>query len=517
MDWNVWGPPLVVLLTSVVFGGFIAAQSKSSEVKEEKARTVEEELLAKKEQVMEALRELESDRAKLSASEYERQREELLLQAEDVLRKMEEGEATETAQRPSSLSNTQIWGYVVGTAVFFIVLVGLLQEYARPRQAGDVMTGGTSSGAPSAVVEMAEARQTRQDEAKAALKKDPNDSSALNLLTYDALIYQQMTEAMSYMEQARQINPSDPDFLVNLSVLQMSVQMYERAAVGLSQALAQKPDMPRALLWKAMMLAQMRQPEQALESLNKTVGKLTLLEEQYLSDQLRTDLDKPPPILSGVLLAENAPATGTLFVIARRGLNAKGPPVAVKKISRPSFPMSFDLGKGDMVMGGVWPEEVWLEARLDMDGDAMTKSEQDWTAEPVGPLRAETAGISLVLSGAFVPDTKEVASDVRLTGQVDASGAPSGTLFVIARRGLNAKGPPVAVKKIAQPAFPVTFQLSDADMMLGGVWPKEVWLEARLDIDGDAMTKSEQDWNSEKMGPLTSGSQALSVVLHPKQ
>ena len=37
--------------------------------------------------------------------------------------------------------------------------------------------------------------------------------------------------------------------------------------------------------------------------------------------------------------------------------------------------MPFTLGKGDMVMGGEWPEEVWLEARLDQDGNAMTKME----------------------------------------------------------------------------------------------------------------------------------------------
>ena len=28
-----------------------------------------------------------------------------------------------------------------------------------------------------------------------------------------------------------------------------------------------------------------------------------------------------------------------------------------------------------MVMGGEWPEEVWLEVRLDHDGNAMTKSD----------------------------------------------------------------------------------------------------------------------------------------------
>ena len=43
---------------------------------------------------------------------------------------------------------------------------------------------------------------------------------------------------------------------------------------------------------------------------------------------------------------------GILFIMARRSAVGGGPPVAVKRVVSPSFPMRFELTKKDMVMGG---------------------------------------------------------------------------------------------------------------------------------------------------------------------
>ena len=50
-------------------------------------------------------------------------------------------------------------------------------------------------------------------------------------------------------------------------------------------------------------------------------------------------------------------------------------------------------------------------------------------------------------------------------------------------------------------------------MMMGGEWPGQVWLDVRLDEDGNAMSKSENDVNAEMQGPLTGGQAGLQVVL----
>ena len=86
---------------------------------------------------------------------------------------------------------------------------------------------------------------------------------------------------------------------------------------------------------------------------------------------------------------------GVLFIIAKRA-SGGGPPVAVKKIDNPKFPLQFELGSKDMMMGGAWPEAVILSARIDLDGNAMTKDDAPQTKEGL-TLKGEQKGIELVL------------------------------------------------------------------------------------------------------------------------
>jgi cytochrome c-type biogenesis protein CcmH len=68
---------------------------------------------------------------------------------------------------------------------------------------------------------------------------------------------------------------------------------------------------------------------------------------------------------------------GTLYVMVRNA-GVPGPPVAVKRIPDPSFPVRFEIGSADVMMQGtplVGPFE--LSARLDQDGNPMTKSGGD--------------------------------------------------------------------------------------------------------------------------------------------
>src|SRR5690606_25422737 len=75
---------------------------------------------------------------------------------------------------------------------------------------------------------------------------------------------------------------------------------------------------------------------------------------------------------------------------------------------------------------------------------------------------------------------------------------PSATLFLIARPAGETSGPPLAVRRIAQPEFPLELQLSDADSMLpqrpvSGF--SELQLQARVSINGNPLA-SPGDWQS---------------------
>ena len=104
------------------------------------------------------------------------------------------------------------------------------------------------------------------------------------------------------------------------------------------------------------------------------------------------------PIRGQVRLAEGvtAPPDGVLFVIARGP--GGGPPLAVKRMTPASFPVSFELGPADVMMQGrpfVGP--ITLSARLDRDGDPLTRADDDPSYQHVGSLAPGAEGIEIVL------------------------------------------------------------------------------------------------------------------------
>ncbi len=83
------------------------------------------------------------------------------------------------------------------------------------------------------------------------------------------------------------------------------------------------------------------------------------------------------------------PASGAiLFVFVRPEGVTSGPPLAVRRVERPDFPMSFEIGPADAMMPGtVFPDRVQVQARLDQDGVVTTTAPGDWSArsDPVAP------------------------------------------------------------------------------------------------------------------------------------
>ena len=88
--------------------------------------------------------------------------------------------------------------------------------------------------------------------------------------------------------------------------------------------------------------------------------------------------------------------TGVLFVIARGP--AGGPPLAVKRLSADLLPVDFAIGPGDvMLQGRPFAGPIQLSARLDRDGDPLSRGAGDLVAESVGPLEPGATGVVLEL------------------------------------------------------------------------------------------------------------------------
>ncbi|MEL6183314.1 MAG: hypothetical protein AAFU79_01725 [Myxococcota bacterium] len=128
-----------------------------------------------------------------------------------------------------------------------------------------------------------------------------------------------------------------------------------------------------------------------------------------------------PPVPSGepltgtVKLAEGlsadaVKATDTLYIMARQsqGGGLAGRLVAVKRMTGlegKSFPARFEIGPKDTMMAGVpFAGPFIVYARLDRDGDPMTKTEEDLYATIVTPVNPGATDLELELK-AGMPKT----------------------------------------------------------------------------------------------------------------
>lgn len=102
--------------------------------------------------------------------------------------------------------------------------------------------------------------------------------------------------------------------------------------------------------------------------------------------------NEAPPIEGRVEVApelrDRVRPGATLFIVARGGQGG-GPPLAVKRIPSPEFPLDFSVGPEDrMIKAMPFAGPISLTARLDADGSATTREAGDLeggAAEPVEP------------------------------------------------------------------------------------------------------------------------------------
>jgi len=97
-------------------------------------------------------------------------------------------------------------------------------------------------------------------------------------------------------------------------------------------------------------------------------------------------------------LASQAPPNALLFVIARRHGQVGGPPLAVVRVPEPRFPVEFEIGQAQVMIPSLRFEgEIALSARLDGDGNAMTRLPGDLAGQLADPLPTGARDVTLTL------------------------------------------------------------------------------------------------------------------------
>jgi cytochrome c-type biogenesis protein CcmH len=218
------------------------------------------------------------------------------------------------------------------------------------------------------------------------LKKAPNEPHAL---TYQALVRMAMgqnDEAQRMLETATKADPQLLDSYVALAWLYMLRGRPGDAEATMKIAMANHPEQQARL---TDVLAQMR-----VKAASRPAATASAAPEEMPGGGASA---AGPSVHVTLSLAGGStpPANATIFVYARAAGQTSGPPAAVKRLPMAPFPLSFDLSGADSMMGQPLPPTMRIEARIDSDGNAMTKSPTDLTAAQDNVTSGTTVNLAL--------------------------------------------------------------------------------------------------------------------------
>ena len=355
------------------------------------------------------------------------ERTRLELETAEVLRKLDEYQPTprgaeELRGTPrNSAVNPTVKGFLWGAASMaaLFALGYFVMREAKPRQEGDEITGGFNAQ------QQAQNADPAVQTLEAAVQAQPGNIELRNNL---AQAYLERDNLMAVFEQTRVVLAQAPEnsrALTLQGLVRMAMGETEQATSMLQRATKNDPknlDGWVALAWVYAQSDRMQDAERMIQSAAQQVPEeRTRLEQVFV--QMKAQLAQqdvqqagnalpeghPPVEAPPAAPAANAPAsgvrvtldldanakprTGIVFVIARNP--AGGPPVAVKRVVATSFPMNVELTSADSMMGQQLPANFRLEARLDTDGDPMTKPPTDPSALQNGVAPGATVRLAL--------------------------------------------------------------------------------------------------------------------------
>jgi tetratricopeptide (TPR) repeat protein len=431
-----WTTALAILAGGLILGGlflYFFSRRKATAVIGGEEALARKDLEAKRDALVQQLRDLETD-TKHTPEQLAATRSRLERETADVLRALDQhrkahpasanaaGAAAAAPAAAAGMSPTIkgfLWGF--GSFALLAFLGYFVMQSAKPREEGGSLTGSTpmtatapqgqgqmppdhpQQGAPDAAVQalLAQVQQQPDDptlrnnlaqaylerdnlmgvfeQTKVVLAKDPNNSRAL---TYQALVRLAMGEvpaATQMLQKATQTDSQNLDAWVGLAWVYAQQEKLDDAEKAIKQAAVVSP-------------ANKARLEQVFEQMKRQVAMAKTQPQAPAPAQAPAQMAAAGGNVTVTLSLDpsvKAP-TGVVFVIARNPNG--GPPYAVRRIDPKTLPLTFDFGAADSMMGQPLPPSFRLEARLDADGDPLSKNPTDphATAENIAPGTAIT-------------------------------------------------------------------------------------------------------------------------------
>lgn len=431
-----WLLPAIAALCGVILVGFVlrrwarrkAAQTADPAALEPPAGADRHDFLAAEQARLDTeMKELDFDfqAGKLSDTDYAALSGDLKLQAAGVARLLT-AIPQRTPQRPapehakprgtvtaSERRGLRNWQLATGAAFLLLLGLGLgvlLTQSVRSRDSAETMTGdfltGTQASGPQ------EATLAR---GRAAIEKGD------------------FPQAIEAFKQVLTSDPNNSEALAYMGIMLSQAGHGDGALAAFDRALAGDPNFPLALWGKGMLLYRTGgDPKEAKQLLEKVSGMMPPGPEKTDVDAALAQLGKSPaqakaaPVkpeataknaspaavvsaeasIEGVIDIEakakgNFDNRSALFIMAKSA-RAGGPPLAVKKIPAPKFPFSYSLSARDVMMpGAVFSGKLYVSARLDKDGDAMTQEPENLSGEyKKNPVEVGSKKIDILLAPA---------------------------------------------------------------------------------------------------------------------
>ena len=435
-----WVSPITVFAASLVAGALLVWRAYASARKRapqpEAAPLALRDLLGKRDALVRQLREQEDTAAKRTPEQLARERYALELEAARVLltldthgastapprRRGAAGRESAAAVAPAA-GNAALRGFLWGTASMAVVglLLLLVLRSARPRVPGGSVTGETPMESSGSSTESANpSADTRQAELEAALARDPDDVGVRLDLARVYMVKGDMRAAWKETLEVLERSPGNGSALVYQGLMRFAAGQPEAAVDLLKQAITKEPDLLEAYLQLALVylrLDRMRDAEATIAFASRRFPDKAAMMSRWLArtrqqaaqgqqaagGSPRTGSEAETGRRVAGVIDLDAALRGTLvpgavvWVIVRDAGAAKGPPIAVQRFPASAFPIAFSIGETDSMAGEPFPEKVRIEARIDSDGDPLTRNPSDPSARLDG-VGAGAADLRLVMT-----------------------------------------------------------------------------------------------------------------------
>lgn len=418
-----WTPPLVVLALGAVAGAVVVAARARRQGAHE-APTVPSHN-------SDLQRRYDALIRRLAEGASPEERAEIEIEAATVLREMETGKAPGAAHaesRPSAAPATEAeagesappaparpasaWAGFAYGVLTMSVLGGLFyfaSQGSTERSEGGSPTGGNTMGSAAGAPQTSAAEDANLKALEEAVRKSPTDIAQRIELVRAYLQRRDLMQVFDQTKAVLEIEPGNPYALTYQALVRVAMGQAPQAETMLVEVIKKNPGIEDAYIHLAIARLQLGNKKGAEEAIQ--AGQKQFPEDKEQLAQVFAQIsapsaeggaevpaehpEVPPPAMgegSGAAPALSSaqlvvvvdlprgvtvPAGAILFVIVREAGLESGPPSAVKRVPATNFPITVTISEKDSMAGEGLPGLVRIDARVDRDGDPLSKDPQD--------------------------------------------------------------------------------------------------------------------------------------------